>query len=33
MPNIDDDIRPKTEAFAKDLVVLVRRAALEAAAW
>jgi hypothetical protein len=29
--NIDDEIRHKTEAFAKDLTVLVRRAALEAA--
>jgi hypothetical protein len=29
MPNIDDEIRSKTEAFAKELTVLVRRAALE----
>jgi hypothetical protein len=29
--NIDDEIRHKTEAFAKDLTILVRRAALEAA--
>jgi hypothetical protein len=32
MPNIEDEIRSKTEAFAADLAVLVRRAALEAAA-
>lgn len=32
MPNIDEEIRAKTEAFARDLTVLVRRAALEAAA-
>ena len=32
MPNIDEEIRSKTEAFARDLAVLVRRAALEAAA-
>ena len=31
MPNIDEEIRVKTEAFARDLTVLVRRAALEAA--
>jgi hypothetical protein len=31
MPDIDEEIRSKTEAFAKDLAVLVRRAALEAA--
>ena len=33
MPNIDidEEIRSKTEAFARDLTVLVRRAALEAA--
>ena len=29
MPNIDDEIRSKTEAFARELTVLVRRAALE----
>jgi hypothetical protein len=29
MPNIDDEIRSKTEAFAADLAVLVRRVALE----
>jgi nucleoid-associated protein YgaU len=29
MQNIDDEIRSKTEAFAKELAVLVRRAALE----
>jgi hypothetical protein len=32
MHNIEDEIRSKTEAFAADLAVLVRRAALEAAA-
>ncbi len=32
MPNIEQEIRTKTEAFAKDLAVLVRQAALEAAA-
>jgi hypothetical protein len=32
MPNIDDEIRARTEAFANDLTVLIRRAALEAAA-
>jgi hypothetical protein len=32
MPNIDEEIRSKTEVFARDLTVLVRRAALEAAA-
>lgn len=31
MPNIEDEIRSKTEAFAADLAILVRRAALEAA--
>jgi hypothetical protein len=30
--NIEDEIRAKTEKFAEDLAVLVRRAALEAAA-
>ena len=29
MPNIDDEIRAKTEAFVANLTVLVRRAALE----
>jgi hypothetical protein len=32
MANIEDEIRSKTEAFANELAVLVRRAALEAAA-
>jgi hypothetical protein len=32
MSNIDDEIRAKTQAFANDLAVLVRRAALEAVA-
>jgi len=32
MPNIYDEIRARTEAFANDLTVLIRRAALEAAA-
>jgi hypothetical protein len=30
MPTLDDEIRSKTEAFASDLAVLVRQAALEA---
>ncbi len=32
MSTIDDEIRAKTKAFANDLAVLVRRAALEAVA-
>jgi hypothetical protein len=32
MPNIQDEIRSKTEAFANDIAGLVRRAALEAVA-
>jgi hypothetical protein len=32
MQNVDDEIRAMTEAFAQDLAVLVRKAALEAAA-
>ncbi len=32
MSDIDDEIRSRTLAFAKDLTVLVRRAAIEAAA-
>jgi hypothetical protein len=32
MPNIDDEIRARTEAFANELTGLIRRAALEAAA-